>query len=309
MSFNIASDSHSAEGKNIAYAADILNAPVLLDDAVSSGVYIPLQPTDQRTIGKYVVKEGDTLTGIAETLDVSVDTIVSANNIIGGSIKPGQELLAPWTSGVVEEIPKGGSFAKLIEKYKDFGISQKIIERANNFSSDHVLAAGEKVLIPGVEPIVPTVSRNPAYVDSGRSRGYVSASKAPIVKGNGNYVWPVDGRITQRFGTGGHQGIDIAGRSGDAIVAVADGTVLKSFTSGWNGGYGNYVLIEHSNGIRTLYAHNISVAVKVGEKVSAGQIISYRGSTGRSTGPHLHFEAMTNSNGKWVKFNPQTLYK
>ncbi|MEJ2683646.1 MAG: M23 family metallopeptidase [Candidatus Sulfobium sp.] len=108
--------------------------------------------------------------------------------------------------------------------------------------------------------------------------------------------WPTDGHITSPYGwrvdpmTGGrefHGGVDIAAEPGEPVRATADGIV--SF-AGWSGNNGNLVVIEHGMGFQTFYAHNRKVIVKVGQKVKRGQIISYMGSTGRSTGPHVHYE-------------------
>lgn len=306
FSFNIGGNHHDHESSSTAYAADTLNA-VLIDDAtVSNGVYIPVQPTTERTIHKYIVQGGDTVTAIAEKYDVSVDTIIAANDIVGGVIQPGMELKVPWTTGVIEVVGKGATLGKIAAKYKDAGISEKIILRANGLETD-TLAVGQELLIPGVDPIIRSVSRNPSYVDGGRSGGYAPASKAPLVKGNGKFVRPASGKVTQRFRSGGHTGEDIANKKGTPVVAADAGTVIKAATSGWNGGYGLHVVIEHSDGARTLYGHASRLNVKVGDTVVAGQQIMEMGSTGRSTGPHVHFEVQVpNASGKYVKVNPDS---
>lgn len=109
-------------------------------------------------------------------------------------------------------------------------------------------------------------------------------------------IWPSQGVITSRFGWrwGGsdwHPGIDVAADSGTPIVATADGVVVAS---GWNGGYGRQVIVDHGYGITTSYAHNSENAVSVGQKVKKGQIVAYMGSTGFSTGPHVHYEVKVN---------------
>ncbi len=109
-------------------------------------------------------------------------------------------------------------------------------------------------------------------------------------------IWPSQGVITSRFGWrwGGsdwHPGIDVAADSGTPIVATADGVVVAS---GWNGGYGRQVIVDHGYGITTSYAHNSENAVSVGQKVKKGRIIAYMGSTGFSTGPHVHYEVKVN---------------
>lgn len=113
-------------------------------------------------------------------------------------------------------------------------------------------------------------------------------------------IWPVSGEVTSGFGWrnspwgGGselHAGIDIANNLGTPIVATADGTVVRSE---WSGGYGNVVQIDHGNGIETIYGHNSRIIVNAGHSVKKGQVIAYLGSTGRSTGPHVHYEVRVN---------------
>lgn len=109
-------------------------------------------------------------------------------------------------------------------------------------------------------------------------------------------IWPAQGTVTSGFGwrisplgDGNelHQGIDIAYAMGAPVVATADGQVIQS---GWSGGYGNMVRIDHGNGLATLYGHNSELAVGVGQTVKKGEIIAFAGSTGKSTGPHVHYE-------------------
>jgi murein DD-endopeptidase MepM/ murein hydrolase activator NlpD len=107
-------------------------------------------------------------------------------------------------------------------------------------------------------------------------------------------IWPVHGPVTSGFGWRWgrmHEGIDIAVPSGTSVVAAASGTVV---TAGWLGGYGNLIVIDHGNGLATAYGHNSSLAVGVGQQVAQGQLIAYSGSTGHSTGPHVHFEVRVN---------------
>ena len=131
--------------------------------------------------------------------------------------------------------------------------------------------------------------------------------------GTGNLVWPsYCTYITSRQGprthpvTGeykNHGGTDIGASYGSAIYSADNGKVIES-SDGWNGGYGNYVMIDHGNGMQTLYAHMSSRAVSVGQAVSRGQVIGYVGSTGMSTGAHLHFEMYVNG----ARINPQSRY-
>jgi murein DD-endopeptidase MepM/ murein hydrolase activator NlpD len=121
-----------------------------------------------------------------------------------------------------------------------------------------------------------------------------SASSSPVVSGNGQLSWPVSGPVTSGFGIRWgrmHEGIDIAVGTGTPVHAASAGTVIYA---GWMEGYGNLVVIDHGNGLSTAYGHNSSLASSVGQTVSAGQVIAYSGSTGHSTGPHVHFEVRVN---------------
>ena len=121
-----------------------------------------------------------------------------------------------------------------------------------------------------------------------------SASNGPVVSGSGQLSWPVSGPVTSSFGVRWgrmHEGIDIAVGQGTPVRAAAAGTVIYA---GWMEGYGNLVAIDHGNGLSTAYGHNSSLASSVGQSVSAGQVIAYSGSTGHSTGPHVHFEVRVN---------------
>ena len=125
-----------------------------------------------------------------------------------------------------------------------------------------------------------------------------AASAAPTTvqrsaSGSG-FIWPVNGVLTSGFGWRWgrmHEGIDISCPSGTPVAAAAGGTVIYA---GWMGGYGNLVVIDHGGGIATAYGHNTSVAVGTGQAVGQGQVIAYSGSTGHSTGPHVHFEVRIN---------------
>jgi murein DD-endopeptidase MepM/ murein hydrolase activator NlpD len=132
-----------------------------------------------------------------------------------------------------------------------------------------------------------------------RSAQSAAAAAAPTTgstsaPSSSGFIWPVSGVLTSGFGYRWgrlHEGIDIAVPSGTAVHAAASGTVI---VAGWVGGYGNLVVIDHGNGLATAYGHNTSLAVGVGQGVAQGQVIAYSGSTGHSTGPHVHFEVRVN---------------
>jgi len=137
----------------------------------------------------------------------------------------------------------------------------------------------------------------PVYVAPVRKYTQLSNIAAPppsvAAPAGSGYLWPAGVRyISQYFGWR-HTGLDIAGKIGTGLYASRAGTVTRS-QCGWNGGYGCYIIIDHGNGITTLYGHASRLYVSVGEYVSQGQTFAAMGSTGRSTGSHLHFEVRVN---------------
>ena len=141
------------------------------------------------------------------------------------------------------------------------------------------MAVGQLILIPDGEVAIPVARRAPSGGGGGSSGpSYV-----------GYYLRPIAGGVKTQ-GLHGYNGIDIGARSGTPILAAASGRVIVSRLGGWNGGYGNYLVIEHPNGTQTLYSHNSINLAAVGQWVEQGETIATVGATGRATGPHLHFE-------------------
>lgn len=129
-----------------------------------------------------------------------------------------------------------------------------------------------------------------AKIQAAQAAAQQSGTSPPPSGNPGGFQWPVSGPVTSPFGWRWgrmHEGIDIAVPSGTPVHAAAAGTVIYA---GWMGGYGNLVAIDHGGGISTAYGHNTSVTVAVGQHVDQGAVIAYSGSTGHSTGPHVHFE-------------------
>jgi murein DD-endopeptidase MepM/ murein hydrolase activator NlpD len=228
-------------------------------------------------ISLYIVRQGDTLSTIAKLFGVSINTIRWNNDINGQTISPGQTLTILPVSGVEHTVKKGDTI-KSIAKLYNGDVAE--IEQYNNISSDSQLSVGDVVIIPDGE-ISPQSS-------SGSSAGYVPAVAGPQVSADGYYIRPTTGPRTQ--GIHAYNAVDIAPPYGTAIVAAATGKVIVARFGGWNGGYGNYVVIQHGNGTQTLYAHMSKEAVLDGADVVQGQVIGYVGASGKVTGPHLHFE-------------------
>jgi len=231
------------------------------------------KPTSDQ-ISLYIVREGDSLSQIAQMFNVSVNTIVWGNNLRGTTITPGQTLVILPVSGIRHTVKSGDTLAKIAKEYK--GDLDEIVQY-NDISANTVLSVGSVIIVPDGEMVVPIVSSGSTLV---------KATSYPVY--NGYYIKPVNGVKSQ--GLHGYNAVDIAAPSGTRIVAAASGVVIISRATGWNGGYGTYVVISHNNGTQTLYSHMSADIVSVGDVVSQGQVIGYVGSTGRSTGAHLHFE-------------------
>jgi murein DD-endopeptidase MepM/ murein hydrolase activator NlpD len=232
--------------------------------------------SDQISI--YIVREGDTLSSIAKIFRVSVNTIRWNNDIKGSTISPGQTLEILPVSGVRHEVKKGDTLQSISKLYK---ADTADIEKYNNISSATKLSIGDIVIVPDGE-IVPVSSSSV----SPTSRVKIVGSEVSV--GTGYFIRPTTGPKTQ--GIHGYNGVDIAPPAGTPIVAAANGKVIISKTSGWNGGYGVYVVIQHPNGTQTLYSHMSKNVAIQGSQVEQGQVIGYVGSTGKVTGTHLHFE-------------------
>lgn len=251
----------------------IIDDSALLPETGPSGdEYGKLRPSSDQ-ISLYVVREGDSLSQIAEMFNVSVNTIIWGNNLRGLTIKPGQTLVILPVSGIRHTVKSGDTLAKIAGTYK--GDLNEIVQY-NNLSEDAALAVGSVVIIPdGEAPQTATITSSSVF-----------STSYPHYEGY--YIRPVKGVLSQ--GLHGYNGVDLAAPSGTPIIASASGVIIISRDSGWNGGYGDYVVIVHDNGTQTLYAHMSRVIAGVGQVVSQGEIIGYVGSTGRSTGSHLHFE-------------------
>jgi LysM repeat protein len=227
-------------------------------------------------ISLYLVQEGDSLSQVAQMFNVSVNTVVWANELSSSKdIHPGQTLLILPISGVQHVVKKGDSVKSLAQKYS--GDATEIIAY-NSLPEDGTLAVGETVTIPGglIEEEKKTTAKYTKVATGG-----------PTI--SGYFTHPLPGSIKTQ-GIHGYNAIDLGAPAGTPVLAAAAGKVIVSRAGGWNGGYGNYIVIDHANGTQTLYSHNSSNTVWQGQSVVAGQVIGYVGSTGRSTGNHLHFE-------------------
>ena len=241
-------------------------------------------------ISTYVVRSGDTLSEISTMFDVSVNTIVWANDLgTHPVIQPGQTLIILPVSGIDYTVKKGDTLASVVKKYG--GDVTEVMEY-NGLSTTASIAVGDTIIIPDGELGVP--ASTPINTLSGiKYNPLILADGGPAIPGY--FACPVQGsRLSQ--GLHGHNAVDLALGVGNPIDAAANGTVIIAKSGGWDGGYGNYVVISHPNGTETLYAHAKKLFVTAGEQVTQGEKIAEVGVTGETTGPHLHFEVRGASN-------------
>lgn len=275
----------SIGGGDIVTEGDALVAVSGPGGTVADQVYTPT--SDQ--ISLYVVQEGDTLGHIAELFDVSTNTIRWANDISAkGTIRPGQVLTILPISSVQHTVVKGDTLKSITEKYGGDVAETAIF---NGLETNAKLAVGETILIPGGAMGHDDHDHGSTSSSSGSSSTPSKPATPVNTNKDGSYfqrAW--GGVVTQGF-HGGYRAIDYGIPVGSNIGAAAAGTVIAAKSpAAWNGGYGGMVVIQHNNGSQTLYAHLSQLKVSVGQTVQQGQLIGLSGNTGRSTGPHLHFE-------------------
>jgi murein DD-endopeptidase MepM/ murein hydrolase activator NlpD len=227
----------------------------------------------------YTVRAGDTLLGIAEQFGLKADTIMWASGRLEDHpdlLHVGQVLTLLPLDGVYHTVQKGETLGGLAKKYK-VDVEAIVQCEYNDLEEPYQLVTGQKLIVPGgKKPYVPRVVH-----------AYAGGVPASATKGTGLFSWPVSGRSTQGYWDR-HKAIDIGAPNGRAVLASDSGYVAEV---GWSKyGYGNFLVIDHGNGFQTLYAHLSAVLVRAGQSVGKGARIGSVGSTGRSTGYHLHFE-------------------
>ncbi len=223
---------------------------------------------------------GETLSTVASAYGVSVEAMVGANPDISSldRLPLGFELLVPPALGMVVTLRPGESVLDVIAEY---GVEPEALAAANQLRSPFDIVPGMLLFLPDVRPLD------------------AMARLEKVREEENRYVWPLHGRLTSYFGprnlgmgtSSFHRGVDIAAPWGTPVVASRSGTVTFA---GWsNQGYGNLIKVRHAGGDETWYGHFSSLAVSVGQHVKQNQVVGYVGSTGISTGPHLHFELYT----------------
>ncbi len=256
---------------------------LVLEESQSTHTELSVKPRSE-TI-EHKVEEGETLSGIAKKYGISVDTIKWANKLEDvDTVKPGDKIRILPVSGVEYTVRSGDTIASVAKKYQ--ADAQAIVDFPfNDVPDDFTLKESQKLILPDGTPpeikVAPKFRIQPQFLSQGPSSPAFSGPNGSV------FVWPTQGIITQYFAWY-HPGVDIANNAAPAIYASDGGVVIAS---GWDPtGYGNKVVINHGNGFDTLYAHLSNIYVTLGQTVSRGQVLGQMGSTGRSTGTHLHFE-------------------
>ncbi len=268
---------YNVEPEDIARANGLAKGALL---QVGQQITVPTGGATTSGAGSYTVRSGDTLGGIADHFGVDEDDLAAVNGITNPNrLQVGQQLSIPGNStGGSRQVAAGSADYVVIagdtlSGIADmFGISSTAIASANGLDNPNSLREGQQLKIPERAEI------------SGRGGRRLS------------FVWPAFGNVTGYFHEPGnlwtkgyHEGLDIGASYGSVIRSAEAGIVVEADT-GWNSGYGTYVKIDHGDGSITLYGHMSRLAVKPWQEVQRGQLIGYVGSTGASTGPHLHFE-------------------
>lgn len=247
----------------------------------------------------YTVEAGDTIAGIAATFDVSTNTILWANGLRSTAVlKVGDNLTILPTTGVLHTVQSGDTISGLASRYD--ASTNEIIEY-NRLAHDATLAIGQKVLVPDgyLEAVSAPriVSRDTRVAE----RDHDGPTPEPLESSGAGLVWPTTTKHVSQYFRWGHTGIDIDNRARPVVYAAAAGTVEFA---GWMGGYGNLLIVSHGGGAQTYYGHLDKFYVSPGASVEPGAAIGQMGSTGRSTGAHLHYEYRLN--GRPV--NPLGMY-
>jgi murein DD-endopeptidase MepM/ murein hydrolase activator NlpD len=240
----------------------------------------------RREVEQYQVQSGDTVTGIAARFGVSADSILWANAKLEDDpdmLSLGQTLNIPPTSGVLYTVSNGDTLEAIAAKFR-----AKVADILNDpfDQSNHDLQANPPQLTVGTFLMVPGGSKP----FTTRRVSYSSTAPSGTARGTSNFIWPVPGACVSQIFWSRHSGIDLAASTGTRILAADSGYVQ---IVGWDStGYGNMILLNHGNGFLTRYGHLSAFNVEPGQSVKRGDLIGRVGSTGHSTGPHLHFEVI-----------------
>lgn len=236
----------------------------------------------------YQVMGGETLSHIGTKFDVSSLSVLWANPDIKNAdlLQPGAAISIPPRDGMTVIVQTGQSLDGLVKKHSG-NFDETLV--ANAIADPATIFAGQKILIAeGRPPKAPAPTPQLAKKSTGKVKGTISSATGPTVP-SGTFIWPTSGNVCGGMRRG-HPAIDICAGGASPPIVASDGGVVVQAAYGWNYGYGNTVLIDHGNGFQTRYAHMRVLNVSQGQRVSQGQQVGIMGTTGNSTGVHLHFE-------------------
>jgi len=268
-----------------------------VENGINADAVIKTSSPETETVPKpreeaitYTVEAGDTISSIAAGFGVSINTVLWENKISGLSvIRPGDQLTILPISGVSHTVAKNETLSSIASEYSSE--VDDILDYNKLVSADQ-LQIGQKLIIPGGS-ITPPKRSISSISSVFSSSGSVGSSSRRI----GGFIWPTTSKRITQYYHWRHHAIDIGGKTGTPVYASMSGKIVKA---GWSTGYGYNIIIDHSGGKKTLYAHLSKFYASYGQQVTQGDSIGAVGSTGWSTGPHLHFEIIIN--GK--KVNP-----
>lgn len=285
------SDSSDIETLNKLMATFALEGAIEVDESgnLVDSVATTISYTQPVTYQNYSVRSGDTISGITRKFGLrNISTLISVNDISNvRQLGAGQKLKIPSIDGIIYTVKKGDSLESIVKKYN---VKLATILDVNELNTD-VLSAGQQLFIPG------------AAMDSKALKEAMGELFIMPLKSKFRWSSSYGKRIDPIAGVSSfHTGTDMACPTGTPIYAAMSGTIA---TAGVSRVYGNYVIIEHGNGYQTLYAHMSKIIATKGQWVSQGTKIGLVGSTGYSTGPHLHFTVY--KNGKMI--DPMTILK
>mgnify|MGYP000863198706 CR=1 FL=1 len=263
---------------------------------VNPHTLIPSRPRQE--VIAYTVRSGDTLFGISEKYGITPETVLWGNPVLKDDphlLSAGQELLISPVTGVLRVVHSDDTIEGLAAAYRA-NVDDIVNWPGNNLDFDNpVLVEGSVLVVPGGErdfvqwtvPRIAQAQRNP--LPTGAGPGACAGGYAGGAVGSGAFIWPAANRYLSGYNYSSyHRGIDIATPLGAPIYAADSGVVMFAGWSNW--GYGYMVVLDHGNGWQTLYSHLSQWNVNCGQSVYQGNVVGLAGSTGNSTGPHLHFE-------------------
>ena len=229
----------------------------------------------------YTIEGGDTLSGIGEQFKISIDAIKYVNGLTDSSVLTvGDTLTIPPISGLIHTVESGDTLESIADKYS---VASQAVADFNYILDTSTLAVGTELVIPDAKVPVQVIPQAPIFIPQ-------SPLAFDIPNLGDGFIWPTTTRIITQYFAWYHNGLDVAvpwGWGMPPIFASSSGTVTRAGWDPW--GLGLHVRVDHGNGFETVYGHMSSINVGYGQRVSQGQVLGLMGSTGRSTGPHVHF--------------------